>query len=182
VRQDGDVRKLLTTLAAVALLLAACGKDEGSGSTSGSGSGTGTGAGGKTDTTVAAPVKLQGKVNAKGSKDVTSSGATAELEVEADDFYFGPTYVKTAPGAQLTVKLHNEGEQTHTFTIAGLNVDERLAPGDERTVEVALPASGGGVRFYCTIHGGQGMQGAFYVNPGETIAAAATTSAGTGDY
>ncbi len=43
------------------------------------------------------PVTLNGKVNNKGSKDI-SAKAKASLELEAGDFYFKPTFVKVKPG------------------------------------------------------------------------------------
>ena len=36
-----------------------------------------------------------------------------DMEVELDDFYFGPTYIKATPGQQFTVELFNEGGQPH---------------------------------------------------------------------
>jgi plastocyanin len=131
--------------AVLALLTAACGDDDGGDS------------GG-------APVKLQGTVN-KGATGTVSNG---EVEIELDNFYFGPTYTKADAGSTVTVKLENEGDATHTFTIDSLNIDEEVAPGATAEVEVKLPASGA-IRYYCRFHAGQGMQGAFYAKDGDTV-------------
>ena len=74
------------------------------------------------------PVTLDGKVNAKGTKDL-SGKATASLEVEADDYYFSPTFVKVQPGEKVTITLKNEGNTTHTFTSTGLDVDKQVSAG-----------------------------------------------------
>lgn len=108
-----------------------------------------------------APVELSGTVNVHGEADLASKGQTAEIEIEADDFYFQPTFVKGAPGASVTVKLRNEGTAQHTFTIDSLSLDETLAPDARKDVTVTLPSTGT-VNYYCRFHKGQGMQGAFY--------------------
>ena len=113
----------------------------------------------------APPVALSGTVNDHGTKDATSGGT---VEVELDDFYFGPTFVKAAPAAALTLKLKNEGGVVHTFTADGL-ADVTVQPGTTGDASITLPASGA-VRFYCRFHQGQGMQGAFFFNPGDTVA------------
>lgn len=157
-------RAAAATSAALALLAAtACGDD--GGSESGNGSGT-------------PPVALSGTVNDHGTKD---AGTATEVEVELDDFYFGPTYVKTQPGTTLALKLKNEGEVPHTMTVEGLGADVTVQPGAEGEASVTLPSSGA-VRFFCRFHQGQGMQGAFYFNAGDTVAPGGSAPAGsTGD-
>ncbi len=98
---------------------------------------------------------LTGKVNNHGTKTV--SGGT--VEVEADDYYFQPTFIKAKPGTKLTLELKNEGKATHTFTSPKLNVDEQLAPGQTKTVTITVPSSGAS-EFHCTFHQSLGMQGA----------------------
>lgn len=115
-----------------------------------------------------APVELAGKVNDHGSKDVSAQGATEKLEIEADDVYFGPTFVKAAPGATVTVELHNEGKMEHTFTIDGTSVDQDLKPDQKVDVDVKIPDNGA-LQFHCRFHGNQGMQGAFYTATGAKV-------------
>lgn len=105
----------------------------------------------------APPVSLAGSTNDHGTKT-----ATKELEMEADDFYFGPTFVKATAGQTFTIELANEGKATHTFTSTALGIDEQLDPGQKRTVTVTAPQSGTAL-FFCRFHQGQGMQGAIFV-------------------
>lgn len=148
-----------------------CGDSEGSGSGSGSGTGTGTGTG--TESSDKPPVKLTGTTNNHGLKDVAGKdGATVELEL--DDFYFAPTFVKAKASQSLTVELKNEGDATHTFTVQG-GPDEQVAPKETKTVTVTAPASGVLV-YYCRFHQGRGMQGAVYLNEGDSAGASAGSS------
>ncbi|MCA1833275.1 MAG: cupredoxin domain-containing protein [Actinomycetota bacterium] len=112
-------------------------------------------------TTGPAPVTLTGSVNNHGIKDVTDQAATVSIEIEQDDNYFEPTFIKAAPGASVSVELMNEGGTSHTFTIDSLHVDKTLAPDSKQTVTFNLPSSGV-VNFYCKFHKSSGMQGAFY--------------------
>jgi plastocyanin len=155
-------------------LLASCGDDDGSdtsGSASGSGSGSASAPAGE------APVSLPGTVNDHGSGDVGDSGT---LDLELDDEYFAPTFVNASAGATIEVTLENEGDQPHTFTIDGTDVDEQVAPGASATVEVTMPDSGS-LRYYCRFHVASGMQGAFVVSgdaPAPTTIVAGGVSGG----
>jgi plastocyanin len=113
------------------------------------------------------PVKLAGTVTDHGTKDLSGDG---ELELELDDFYFGPTFIKAAPGATVKVELRNEGSAPHTFTVDALKIDKTVAAGEDASVSVKLPASGA-LAFYCRFHKGQGMQGAFFFTAGATAGA-----------
>jgi plastocyanin len=106
------------------------------------------------------PVNLSGSVENKGTKDLTGQ-SNAEVEMEADDFYFEPTFLKVKPGQKVTVELENEGNATHTFTSPALDVNEEIDPGAKATVEVTVPANGR-ADFFCRFHRSQGMQGAFF--------------------
>jgi plastocyanin len=152
--------------AVAALLLAggaltACGDDDDTTTSSGSAAGS----------TGAAPVSLPGSVEDHGSGSVESSG---DLDLELDDTYFAPTFVDAPAGSTVKVTLENEGKLAHTFTIDGTDVDEQVAAGEEKTVEVTLPATGS-LRFYCRFHVGSGMQGAFVVS-GDAAGATPTTA------
>ncbi|MET0902518.1 MAG: cupredoxin domain-containing protein [Acidimicrobiales bacterium] len=140
------MRKILLIGAALVLVTVACGDDD-----DGGGSGE-------------APVELEGTVNDEGSGEVSDG----EVEMELDDFYFGPTFTQAEAGSTVTVSLFNEGDTTHTFTIDSLGIDEELAPEATLEVEVTLPESGA-VRYYCRFHADQGMQGAFYANAGDAV-------------
>jgi plastocyanin len=161
------VPTVLAVIASAGLVLVGCGSSSSSGKQS-SGSSTPT-----------APVSLSGKVNAHGAKDVSGKGSAARLEVEADDFYFNPTYVKAAPGQAVTLELKNEGQTEHTFTIDSLGIDQDLAAGATKEVAVTIPESGP-LQFHCRFHGAMGMQGAFYTGTGSGTATSSTTAASTG--
>ena len=103
----------------------------------------------------APPVSLEGTVTNHGTK--TASG---RMELELDDFYFGPTFIKATPGQRITIELHNEGDAPHTFTMG--SVDEELQPGAKRTITVTAPQTGS-MTFTCRFHLLQGMQGAIFV-------------------
>jgi plastocyanin len=145
------MRKILILLGAVAVLVTGCG---------GSSSST--------------PVKLSGSTTNKGTKDLSGT----EIEVEADDFYFNPTFIKGgAPGATITVQLKNDGKNPHTFTSSTLGVDQQVGPGETKAVQVTLPQSGAS-EFFCRFHQQtNGMQGAFFFKDGDTLTGA---GAGTG--
>jgi plastocyanin len=129
------MRKVFVLVVVAALTLVACGGDDDS-----SGSN--------------APVQLQGTVNDKGTKTVSGS-----VTVEADDFYFKPTFMEAQPGSKLSLEIENEGNETHTFTIDSAKIDETIDPGKKAEVEVTVPSSGD-FNFYCRFHRSQGMQGA----------------------
>jgi len=148
----------IATVAAV-LLLGACGDDNGGSDSSGSDSGGGSD-----------PVQLSGEVNDEGTEDATGSDS---LEVEADDFSFGPTFIKATPGSTLTLTVTNEGDANHTFTVDDENIDTEVEPGASADVDVTVPDDGS-VNFYCRFHIGQGMQGAVFTGSG-------ASSSGGGD-
>ena len=137
--------------------LAACSSDSKSSSSSTTSSTTGA----SKQTT--APVQLSGQVTNKGTKDISGKGASTDLELEADDFYFNPTFIKAAPGQKVTLEIKNEGSATHTFTSPTLNIDQEIAPGTSVKVDVTMPMSGNAA-WYCRFHRSSGMQGAFFMS------------------
>ena len=101
--------------------------------------------------------------NDHGTKTFTEQAFTVEVEMDnegAGDFYFEPTFIKSPGGATATVKLHNEGDIQHTFTIDDLDVDEELGPNEEKTVTVEIGTETR-YEYYCRFHAAQGMRGAF---------------------
>jgi plastocyanin len=133
-------RRLAVVLSLVALTAVACGGSS------------------KSESTTAPPISLPGTTNNHGTK--TASGS---MEVELDDFYFEPTFIKAKPGEKITIEVKNEGKAVHTFTSTDLgNVDEQLAAGTSKKITVTAPQSGQAV-FFCRFHQSQGMQGAIYI-------------------
>jgi plastocyanin len=113
------------------------------------------------------PVSVDGKVTVKGTKDI-SSKSVASIDIEADDFYFGPTFVKVKPGEKVTVELENEGNTTHTFTSDSLSIDQQVAAGKKAKFTITVPSNGTAFEFHCSFHGDMGMKGAFYTKAGGT--------------
>jgi plastocyanin len=160
VDQETEMPKVLAATAltfTVVLGLTACGS---SSSSSGSDKSTTTT---KAKAEAQAPVTLDGKVNNKGTRDVSTKGANYEMELEADDFYFEPTFIKAAPGQTIKLELKNEGSVAHTFTAPSLGIDQEVQPGTSMTVNVTAPMTGDAA-FYCRFHKDNGMQGAIYTS------------------
>jgi plastocyanin len=88
-----------------------------------------------------------------------------ELELEADEFYFDPTFMQGAPGQTLTLFLQNEtrNQTLHNFSLPSQQLDRDIPAGRQRfEVQVTFPSSGG-LRFFCKYHSGQGMNGQLLV-------------------
>jgi plastocyanin len=126
------------------------------------------------------PVKLDGKVNNKGTKTVKGG----KIAVEVSDYYFEPTFLKAKAGTTVAVKLKNQGSAEHTFTIDSQKIDKTLSPGSTTTIDVDIPANGTPVNFYCKFHVSSGMQGAFFTKSGAkaTSTNSGTSSSGSGGY
>ncbi|MFP5376181.1 MAG: cupredoxin domain-containing protein [Acidimicrobiia bacterium] len=153
------MRRLLAVVCLAVLPLAACGDDDdadvaGDATTTSTTSPPTTGAAGGD---APPPPSIPGSVNDHGVEQLSGD----EMDLELDDFYFEPTFVHADSGQSVTVRLHNEGDAPHTFTIPGTDVDAVVAAGEDDEVQVTLPSEGP-VVFVCRFHEAQGMRGAFY--------------------
>ena len=133
-----------------------------------------------------APVKLGQKVNVKGTKDV-SSKSSAKLEMELDDKYFAPTFIKAKAGEKITLEMENEGNLPHTFTSDELAVDQQVDPGKSAKLTFTVPSDGQVFQFHCTFHESAGMAGGVYTKAGASATATPTpaatnSSSGSGSY
>jgi YVTN family beta-propeller protein len=90
-----------------------------------------------------------------GTKDV--KGQT-ELELEADDYYFAPTFLRGTPGQTLTLEIENESGTLHNLSIPALHLDKDIPPKGKVHVQVTMPQSGA-VHFFCKFHTAMGMNG-----------------------
>jgi plastocyanin len=113
------------------------------------------------------PVSIDGKVNVKGKKDI-SGKTSATIDLEADDYYFEPTFVKVSPGEKVTIEIENEGSTTHTFTSDSLNVDQQISSGKSKKFTITVPSDAKAFEFHCDFHEDMGMKGAFYTKTGAT--------------
>ena len=90
-----------------------------------------------------------------GTKDVKGKGA---LDLEADNYYFGPTFLRGTPGQKLKLEIENESSTLHNFSIPEQHVDVNIPRKGKVVVEITFPSSGV-VRFICKFHESRGMNG-----------------------
>ena len=121
-------------------------------------------------TTTAAP---------KGAKSVTIAGIVYSdhgtrdisgqrvVKLEADDYYFGPTFLRGKPGQRARLRVENESGTLHNITIADQQIDRDILPKKTIEVDVTVPPSGI-VPFTCKFHGPLGMNGHLSVADGKT--------------
>jgi YVTN family beta-propeller protein len=94
-----------------------------------------------------------------GTKNVQTR---SKLELEADDYYFSPTFVRGKPGQKLTLLVENEASTLHNLSIPALGIDKDIPPKGKVQMDVIFPASGVLV-FSCKFHGPLGMNGQLLV-------------------
>src|SRR5262245_6352366 len=90
-----------------------------------------------------------------GTKDV---GNLSELELEADDYYFSPTFLRGKPGQKVTLLVENEGSTLHNISIPSFGIDKDIPPKGKVQVDVTFPALGM-LAVSCKFHGSLGMNG-----------------------
>jgi len=90
-----------------------------------------------------------------GSKDVRN---LSKLELEADDYYFSPTFLRGNPGQKLTLIVESEAATLHNLSIPALGIDKDIPPKGKVQIAVTFPASGV-LAFFCKFHGPLGMNG-----------------------
>src|SRR3989442_7261132 len=90
-----------------------------------------------------------------GTKDVWN---LSRLELEADDYYFSPTFLQGKPGQKLTLLIENEASTLHNISIPALGIDTDIPPKGKVQVDVTFPASGM-LAVSCKFHGSLGMNG-----------------------
>jgi len=90
-----------------------------------------------------------------GIKDVRTR---ARLELEADDYYFSPTFLRGKPGQKLTLVVESEASTLHNISLPALGIDKDIPPKGKVQVDVTFPASGV-LAFSCKFHGPLGMNG-----------------------
>jgi len=84
------------------------------------------------------------------------------VELEADEYYFKPTFLQGTPGQRLQLEIENESGTLHNISLPAQHLDMDIPPKGKVTVEVIFPASGT-VRFFCKFHEALGMHGALRV-------------------
>jgi len=90
-----------------------------------------------------------------GTRDVTGR---REVHLEADDYYFKPTFLRGTPGQTVTLEVENESGTLHNLSIPGLGIDRDLPPRAKLKLTATFPASGT-LAFHCKLHQALGMNG-----------------------
>ena len=90
-----------------------------------------------------------------GTKDVRT---VSKLELEADDYYFSPTFLRGKPGQKLTLVVESEAGTLHNLSIPALGIDKDIPPKGKAQLTVTFPVSGE-LAFFCKFHGSLGMNG-----------------------
>lgn len=134
------MRKTLTALSIVLVLLGAACSDDDDGGEDVTAADEGDGTSSSTD----------------GADEPSGEGRA--VDVVANDFSFDPSTIEAEPGEVLSITLTNEGEAPHTFTTEDGDVDEEVEAGDSATFDVTVPDSGT-LAFECRFHAGTGMAG-----------------------
>jgi plastocyanin len=152
------MRKMLLVALAMCLVLAACGGQQEAEKTQAAE----TEKKAEDANVIPPPVSLPGKVNNRGTLDRSFQGGNVQVDMDVRNFFFDPSFIRTEPGATVTIRLTNSGTTDHTFNTDTPAIEERLKPGDQRTIEIKVPESGV-VNFYCKLHRStEGEQGAIY--------------------
>ena len=116
---------------------------------------------------VCAVVSLAVLLVACGGDDDDDGGSSSSggggTDVEMRDFSYDPKTLTARAGQAMTLELKNEGEQPHTFTIAGLVDSQRVEKGQSKTITFT-PTQAGSLTFFCTVHGQATMSGTLTVN------------------
>ena len=118
-------------------------------------------AGTSTNPTVTA--QPEGQMITLGALTFADHGTTdvqgqAELDLEVDDYYFAPTFLRGEPGQQLTLEVENESGTLHNISLPEQHIDTDIPPKGKVKVQVTIPPSGV-VHFFCKFHGALGMNG-----------------------
>ena len=100
--------------------------------------------------------------NAPESSEPADGGGGGSVQLGASDNQFSPSQLEVPSGEELTIEFSNNGENPHTFTIDGTDVDTgSVSAGETATVTVGpLDAN---TPFKCSIHGASGMTGELVV-------------------
>src|SRR5215467_2816149 len=103
----------------------------------------------------------------QGTMTISDHGTLAvkgkqEIELEADEYYFKPTFLQGTPGQRLKLEIENESGTLHNISLPDQHLDVDIPPKGKVMVDVVFPASGT-VRFFCKFHEALGMHGALRV-------------------
>jgi plastocyanin len=93
------------------------------------------------------------------SPSPTETETSGETRIAMEDNVFQPNSLEVAAGTEL--ELDNEGENPHTFTIEGEDIDVQVNAGENGVATVTLDP--GTYDFFCRFHASLGMMGSLTV-------------------
>jgi plastocyanin len=163
------IRAAVAPLAALALVLAACGGGS-SGGPSSIGTGSTPNAGGNSPTIAGLHANNHGTADVTGKSTVT---------LEANNYYFQPSVLKGTPGQQLTLHVVNATGTGHNITVDAQHINKDLDAHGNSDLKVTLPASGV-LAFWCEYHKSLGMVGGLLVSGSAAGASPAPSSSDSG--
>src|SRR5206468_11271940 len=70
-----------------------------------------------------------------GTQDV---GRKVEVHLEADDYYFEPTFLRGQPGQTVKLEIENESGTLHNLSLPAQGLDKDLPPKGTVEVEVTF--------------------------------------------
>ncbi len=94
-----------------------------------------------------------------GTRDLKGK---AETEMEADSYYFGPTFFKGDPGQKVKITIENESGALHNFSAKSLGIDTDIPAKGKIDIDVTFPSNGVAL-FFCKYHATEGMNGELLV-------------------
>ena len=164
--------RVLIGLAAVLLVAAACGGDDGGAGSSGVDDGVGAGAGSTGSSGgsgTAGSLYGGGDAGRYGNSETTGAtgstgsagGGEADVSASVNNYLFMPKTVKVGSGDTLEVRNGN-AKTPHTFTVVGEDVDLELAPLTSETTKIDLEP--GTYQLICRFHEQLGMKGTLQVS------------------
>ena len=100
------------------------------------------------------PFADHGTVDARGEE---------QIRMEANAFYFEPTFIRGNPGQALTIEIFNGDEQNvHSFNTGDAQSARDIPPGGAERIALTFPQSGV-MLFFCRYHIEQAMRGELLV-------------------
>ncbi|MBA3267677.1 MAG: cupredoxin domain-containing protein [Acidimicrobiia bacterium] len=96
----------------------------------------------------------------KSSATAEPKGTGQEVSVDAQESRFSPRIIEVEANKPLTVKVHNSGLRSHTFTTGDQAADVVVGRGETKSVTFNPRRS---INFFCRFHEPNGMKGSLCV-------------------
>jgi plastocyanin len=86
-------------------------------------------------------------------------GGSGSLEITIAGLKYSPERPTVRANQTLTVRVQNNDSVPHTLTIQNGPSTGTIGGGASGSVNVSIPGGGGGISFYCEVHGRGQMSG-----------------------